>query len=91
VLKQPQYQPLPVEKQVIIIYAAINGFLDDVAVEDLRRYETDLLGFLDTRRGQLLSALAEKKQIDDPIKADLTQALTEFGQAFVGGQKTTAA
>jgi F-type H+-transporting ATPase subunit alpha len=91
VLKQPQYQPLPVEKQVIIIYAAINGYLDDVAVEDLRRYETDLLAFLDTRRAQLLTGLAEKKQIDDPIKADLNQALTEFGQAFVGAQKTTAA
>src|SRR5688500_18074155 len=67
ILKQPQYQPLPVEKQVIIIYAATNGFLDKVAVEDARDYETELYKFLDTRRAQLLSSLSEKKQIDDAI------------------------
>ena len=55
VLKQPQYQPLPVEKQVIIIYAATNGFLDAVPVEQVRDYETELYTFLDTRRAQLLS------------------------------------
>ncbi len=75
VLKQPQYQPLGVEKQVIVIYAATNGFLDSVAVEDVREYETGLYRFLETRRSQLLSSLIEKKQIDDAIKADLTQAL----------------
>src|SRR6476659_10013219 len=72
VLKQPQYQPLPVEKQVIIIYAATNGFLDSVEVERVGAYETELFAFLDSRRAQLLSALAEKKQIDDSIKNDLT-------------------
>jgi F-type H+/Na+-transporting ATPase subunit alpha len=91
VLKQPQYQPLPVEKQVIIIYAATNGFLDNVAVEDLRAYETGLYQFLDTRKPQLLSSFAEKKQIDDAIKADLTQALKEFGDSFAAGRKTAAA
>jgi F-type H+/Na+-transporting ATPase subunit alpha len=90
VLKQPQYQPLPIEKQVIIIYAATNGYLDGVAVERLRDYETELFTFLDTRRAQLLSGLAEKKQIDDQIKTDLNQALTEFGQTFGAAQKTTA-
>src|SRR6476659_7025454 len=72
VLKQPQYQPLPVEKQVIIIYAATNGFLDSVEVERVGAYETELFAFLDSRRAQLLSGLAEKKQIDDSIKNDLT-------------------
>ncbi len=90
VLKQPQYQPLPVEKQVIIIYAANNGFLDSVEVERVRDYERDLFAFLDSRRAQLLSSLAEKKQIDDAIKAELTQALTEFGKTFAAAQKTTA-
>jgi F-type H+-transporting ATPase subunit alpha len=90
VLKQPQYQPLPIEKQVIIIYAATNGYLDGVAVERLRDYETELFAFLDARRAQLLSGLAEKKQIDDQIKTDLNQALTEFGQTFGAAQKTTA-
>jgi len=90
ILKQPQYQPLAVEKQVIIIYAANNGFLDSVEVERVRDYERDLFAFLDSRRAQLLSSLADKKQIDDAIKPDLTQALTEFGKTFGAAQKTTA-
>jgi F-type H+-transporting ATPase subunit alpha len=90
ILKQPQYQPLPVEKQVIVIYAATNGYLDGIPVERVRAYETELLAFLDTRRAQLLSGLAEKKQIDDQIKTDLNQALTEFGQTFGAAQKTAA-
>ncbi len=90
VLKQPQYQPLPVEKQVIIIYAATNGFLDSVEVERVGAYETELFAFLDSRRAQLLSGLAEKKQIDDSIKTDLNQALTEFGKTFAAARKTTA-
>ena len=90
VLKQPQYQPLPVEKQVIIIYAATNGFLDSVEVERVGAYETELFAFLDSRRAQLLSGLAEKKQIDDSIKNDLNQTLTEFGKTFAAARKTTA-
>jgi F-type H+-transporting ATPase subunit alpha len=91
VLKQPQYQPLPVEKQVIIIYAATNGYLDAVAVEQVRDFEIELYKFLDTRRAQLLSSLAEKKQIDDQIKAELNQTLKEFGDQFVAAKKTAAA
>ncbi len=91
VLKQPQYQPLPVEKQVVIIYAATNGFTDPVPVEQIRTYETELYKFLDTRRAQLLSQLAEKKQIDDQMKAGLNEALQEFGDTFAAAQKTAAA
>jgi len=91
VLKQPQYQPLPVEKQVIIIYAATNGYLDAVPVEQLRAYEIDLYKFLDTRKSGLMKALAEKKQIDDQVKADLNQALEEFGKSFSATGKTAAA
>jgi F-type H+-transporting ATPase subunit alpha len=90
VLKQPQYQPLAVEKQVVIIYAAINGFLDSVEVEQVRAYETGLYQFLETRRAQLMASLSEKKQIDDQIKADLTQTLKEFGESFAAGRKTAA-
>ncbi len=82
VLKQPQYQPLPVEKQVIIIYAATNGYLDPIAVEQLRAYEVELFRFLDTRQAALLAALAEKKALDDAVKADLNKALEEFGKTF---------
>jgi F-type H+-transporting ATPase subunit alpha len=90
VLKQPQYQPLAVEKQVTIIYAANNGYLDAVEVEHLRAYETELFRFLDTRRAQLLTTLASKAQIDDELKAGLNDALKEFGQQFVAGRKTAA-
>jgi F-type H+-transporting ATPase subunit alpha len=91
ILKQPQYQPLSVEKQVVVIYAATNGFLDSVAVDDVRAYETQVFQFLDTRRPQLLSSLAEKKQIDDDIKGELNQSLKEFGETFAAGRKTAAA
>ncbi len=90
ILKQPQFQPLAVERQVMIIYAATTGALDAVAVEHLRDYETGLYQFLETRKPQLLSSLAEKKQIDDAIKADLNQALKEFGDTFAAARKTAA-
>jgi F-type H+/Na+-transporting ATPase subunit alpha len=91
ILKQPQYQPLPVEKQVTIIYAATNGYLDAVPVEQVRAYETELYQFLETRGGQVLAALAQKKQIDDEIKAALNASLKEFGQTFAAAHKTAAA
>ena len=90
VLKQPQYQPLPVEKQVITIYAANNGFLDTVPVEHVRDYETELYKFLDTRRAQLLAQVAEKKELTDPIKSDLNQALKEFTEQFAAAKKSAA-
>jgi F-type H+-transporting ATPase subunit alpha len=80
ILKQPQYQPLPVEKQVAIIYAATKGFIDPVAVEDVRRYEEDLYRFLETRHSGALTTIAEKKILDDESKAALETALKEFGQ-----------
>jgi F-type H+-transporting ATPase subunit alpha len=87
VLKQPQYQPLPVEKQVIIIYAATNGYLDPIPVEQLRAYETELYRFFDTRASGLLATLIEKKAIDDQVKADLNKALEEFGKSFAATAK----
>jgi F-type H+-transporting ATPase subunit alpha len=91
ILKQPQYQPLAVEKQVAIIYAATNGYIDPVPVESVRAYEEQLYKFLDTRKSQLLTSLAEKKQIDDAIKAELNAALEEFGKDFAASQKSAAA
>jgi F-type H+-transporting ATPase subunit alpha len=91
ILKQLQYQPLKVEKQVIIIYAATNGYLDPVPVEQVKGYETELYKFLDTRKASLLSQLAEKKAIDDVIKPELNQALEEFTKSFTAAQKTAVA
>jgi F-type H+-transporting ATPase subunit alpha len=89
ILKQPQYQPLPVEKQVVIIFAATNGYLDTVPVELVREYETELFRFVETRHAQTLTTLAEKKAIDDDLKAKLTGLLKEFGEQFAA-RKTAA-
>src|SRR5687767_11123708 len=82
ILKQPQYQPLSVEKQVAIIYAATKGHLDSVAIEDVRGYEEDLYRFLETRHPGVLTGIAEKKILDDDLKAALERAVNEFGQQF---------
>jgi len=82
ILKQPQYLPLAVEKQVMIVYAATKGFLDSVAIEDVRRYEEELYRFLETRHAAVLSGIAEKKIIDDELKAAIETALKDFGQQF---------
>ena len=82
ILKQPQYRPLPVEKQVAIIYAATNGWLDAIAVDRLRQYQESLYTFLDSHRPGVLAAIANKKILDDDIKAQLGQALEEFGKEF---------
>jgi F-type H+-transporting ATPase subunit alpha len=82
ILKQPQYQPLPVEKQVLIIFAATNGYLDAVPVEAVRRYEEELYTFVETRSPGVLTGIAEKKQLDDALKAEISAALKDFGQTF---------
>jgi F-type H+-transporting ATPase subunit alpha len=78
ILKQPQYQPMDVEKQVLVIWAATNGFTDDVAVEDVRRFETGLLKFVENSKPGLLSDLREQKAITEDIKAGLKQVLEDF-------------
>ena len=90
ILKQPQYQPLAVEKQVAIVYAATKGFLDPVAIEDVQRYETELYRFLETRHPGVLTGIADKKVLDDDLKAGVESALKEFTQQFTAGAKATA-
>jgi F-type H+-transporting ATPase subunit alpha len=91
ILKQPQYQPLAVEKQVTIIYAATKGFLDAVGVEELHRYEEDLYRFIEARHPQVFTGIAEKKILDDDVKAALEGALNEFNSQFLAGRQATAA
>jgi len=83
ILKQPQYQPLSVEKQVAIVFAATNGLLDTVPVEKLRQYEDGLFRFLETSHPKVLAAIAEKKILDDEVKAGLQAALEDYGKQFV--------
>jgi F-type H+-transporting ATPase subunit alpha len=82
VLKQGQYSPIPVEKQVAIIFAGANGFLDDIRVEDVRRFEAELYSFLDNSKPDVLQAIAAKRELNDDIKGRLTNALNEFKQQF---------
>jgi F-type H+-transporting ATPase subunit alpha len=82
VLKQKQYAPLPVEQQVSIIYAGVNGFLDEIAVADVGAAQDELVKFMSTRHGGVLSAIKEKKTLDDALKADLSAALKEFQVHF---------
>ena len=82
ILKQPQYQPVAVEKQVAIIYAATKGYLDGVEVERVERYEEELYRFLETRHAGVLTGIAEKKILDDEVKRALEAALVEFGKQF---------
>jgi F-type H+-transporting ATPase subunit alpha len=91
ILKQAQFQPLPVEKQVLIIYAATNGHLDDLPVEVCRKFEAELYRFVENAHPGVLKQIREKKAIDDAGKAELNNILKEFKQRFVSDQKLTAA
>jgi F-type H+-transporting ATPase subunit alpha len=90
-LKQDQYAPLPVAKQVLSIYAGTNGFLDDLAVEDIRRFEAELYRFVENSHPSLWNQLMEKKQLDDGMKSDFTKVLNEFKQRFKSEQSAPAA
>ncbi len=82
ILKQPQYRPIPNEKQVLIIFAANNGFVDDYPVSALKRYETEMYTFFDNRQADVLTELRDKKAIDDGLKAKLISALEQFKKEF---------
>ena len=92
VLKQDQYVPLPVEKQVAIIFAANEGFLDDLAPDDCRKFETGLYDFLDTRHPDTLVRVREEKKLDDSLTAALKEAIAEFKRdAFRAGEEAATA
>ena len=82
ILKQGQYKPLSAEKQVLIIYAATNGYVDGYPVSVLKKYEEELYAFFDTRHPELIKELREKKTIDDTIKTKLNKALDDFKELF---------
>ena len=89
VLKQKQYAPLAVEQQVTILFAGVNGFLDEIAVADIGIAQDELVKFMAQRFGTVLTAIKEKKTLDDALKAELTNALKEF-QAHFKTMKATA-
>ena len=87
VLKQGPYSPVPVEKQIAIIFAGGQGFLDDLPVEDIRRFEAELYDYLDKDEPQTLQAIREKRELNDQIKNQLKNAIGEFKKRFQSGQQ----
>jgi len=81
-LKQPQYDPFPVEEQVVSIWAGGNGFLDDVPVEDVSRFETDFLDYLRRSHAGILDTIRESLQLSDDTIASLKDAIDEFRRGF---------
>src|SRR5262249_55935390 len=90
ILKQDQYQPLPFSKQILIIFAGTNGYLDDMAVADIRGFDAGLYAYLEFLNPKLLSTLMEKRVIDDSVKADIEKTLRDFKQSFVSARQVAA-
>jgi F-type H+-transporting ATPase subunit alpha len=82
-LKQPQFQPLSAEKQVVILYAGTQGFLDDIKVSDIHAFEDGLYSYLDSGQSKLLIDIATKKALDDDLKSRISAALKEYKANFL--------
>jgi F-type H+/Na+-transporting ATPase subunit alpha len=82
ILKQDQYAPLSVEKQVLSIYVATSGQMDSVPVSEVRRFEGELLQFVETNHGSILKSIRDKKALDDSIRAEIKKAVDAFKERF---------
>ena len=83
VLKQDQYSPMDVEKQIVILYAIVIDFLSDIKVNDVRRFESELLEYMDTHNRDLLRKIVEVKTLTDEIKSELENSIVEFKKLFL--------
>jgi F-type H+-transporting ATPase subunit alpha len=81
-LKQPQYKPSSVQNQVAILFAGINGFLDDIPVKSIQKFENEYLNFLSVNRPEILNEIVEKKAISDDLSNKMKQALADFKKQF---------
>jgi len=91
ILKQGQFQPLAVEKQVVIIFAGTQGYLDDLPVEQVRKFEEELYRFVDNAHRPLWAKIIEKKVLDDELRNQIHAVIKEFKDRFVAEQKPMAA
>ncbi len=82
-LKQDQYVPLPVEDQIIVLFAGTQGYLDDVAVESIKKFEAEFVAFMKDNKADVRSDVRTKKTLDDELKAKLSAAIEEFKKVFV--------
>ena len=82
VLKQPPYSPFPIERQVVIIFAGARGFMDDISVANITKFEADLYPFLEAKYPQIFEDIRSKKMLDKDIEETLSKALEEFKAGF---------
>jgi F-type H+-transporting ATPase subunit alpha len=87
ILKQPQYHPLPVEKQVLILFAGVNGYLDDLPVEACQPFEAELYRYVDATHPEIAAEIREKKAISEDLKARIEKMMAEFKQRFKAEHK----
>ncbi len=85
ILKQPQYSPLPVEKQIVIIYAGTNGYLDDLPLDKVKDFEEGLYRFIENNYPEIFTEIVEKKDLTDELKEKINKAIEEFKKEFVSG------
>ena len=83
VLKQDQYSPMPVEKQIIILYAAVNDFLSDIKVSDIRKFEAELLEYMDTHHRDVLKNILSIGELTDDVKKSIEESIVEFKKVFL--------
>ena len=91
ILKQDQYKPLSFSKQILIIYAGTNGYLDDLEVEQIRDFETELYKYVESMSARLLDDIMQKKILDDALKAEIERVIKDCKQRFVSERQTAAA
>jgi F-type H+-transporting ATPase subunit alpha len=89
ILKQGQYQPLPLEKEVVIIFAGTQGFLDDLPIEQCRKFEAELYRFVENAHPDIFREIREKKALDDTLRAKMKDAIKEFKTRFVAEQASS--
>jgi F-type H+-transporting ATPase subunit alpha len=82
ILKQDQYSPMPFENQIVVIFAATNGYVDGIRVDEIKRFESEFLSYLNMKHATLLTSIAEKKVLDDEVKEKLIKALEDFLKIF---------
>jgi F-type H+-transporting ATPase subunit alpha len=82
ILKQGQYEPLPVEKQILIIYAGTNGLVDHLPVSALKKYEQELYSFVESRHPDLLTEIVKKRELNEELRAKMKKVLEEFNASF---------
>src|SRR6266480_3067687 len=91
ILKQPQYSPMPVEQQILIIWTATKGLVDDIEVADLKKFEQGLQAFVENTHASLLEKIRDRKKLDEELETEMRAAVTEFKQRFVSEAATAAA